>query len=75
MVRGHAKSVAQQKNQKKAEERRKAGSKNTGDDKNTKRALTCKICFASVIGEKALKEHFAAKHIGKELKLGDYGLG
>lgn len=59
MVRGHAKQVAQERNAKKAEAQRKKGS---GDDKKTKKAMLCKICFVSVIGEKAMKAHYDGKH-------------
>jgi len=74
MVRGHAKQVAQEKANKKKQELLKSQNKGGGDDKKTKRAMTCKICFASMIGEKALREHFASKHDGKEFKPSDYGL-
>lgn len=91
MVRGHAKQVAQEKSAKKMMAQRKAQNKDSGDDKKTKKAVTCKICFLSMIGEKvlyaqfscalalpmglqALRDHYAARHDGKELKLSDYGL-
>jgi len=88
MVRGHAKQVAQEKNAKKQEALRKQANRDAGDDKKTKKAITCasrgvlasdgaasgKICRISLIGEKALRDHYASKHDGKELKPADYGL-
>lgn len=74
MVRGHAKQVAQEKNAKKQQALLKQKNRDNGDDKKTKKAVVCKVCFVSMIGEKALREHYAGKHDRIPFNPKDYGL-